>query len=66
MKKVFEDTLELWVWLFNNSKQINSKMSDNAYSKEIDRQLDLICYNIKQGKKVFRHGFEIILDITKI
>ena len=63
IKKQFNDTQELWVWLFENSKMMNnSKISDCRYSQEIDKQMDSICKKLKDNKTVTRHGFQIFVD----
>ena len=62
MEKVFEDTLDLWMWLFENSKQFTSKMSDDAFSEEIDKQLDNVCREIKLKGFAKRHGHIIKVE----
>ena len=55
---IFEDTPDLWNWLAYKSKMFsNSKVSDERFSKEIDKQMDNICEKLKNNKIVKKHGF---------
>ncbi len=67
MKKeiLFDDTSDLWVWLFSNNNNFsNKKMSDEKFSKEIDSQFDKVCKEIKE--KGFAIKNETILKIKMI
>lgn len=62
--KVFNDVLDLWVFIFENAMDSSTtKMSDEEYSKHIDKLFDNVCKGIKENGKSAIFNYIVMCEV---